>query len=762
MAFTQALKLTCDPGTPSLTVRCARAEQRLEKLRSQSNFNRKCSYTFDGFQPGKLEVLGEALSTAEISEDTVRYTCETPVFYEQTDCTAVLSCPEGTVDARLFSPIAGLCAKAENGWDPETRKLELQLNFGNDLGDFELCFEWKLAEEDEWRTCSFRAQVFSTKLDIATHFNVMLEDVAERFKWLQLDLLRQTFWGWSRDSEAEVTQQTWLVIFQEVREEMGWAFKQLTHRHRKRLTGKEYRLRADQVKKLPPRLEEKIYRILQDRPDAKLRVERQFLDADTPENRYIKHLLMQCIRQLGEIGSRLEGNEKVSDVFKERLGDWERDWTRMRHQPFWNAIGPFHGLRGESLVLSQDPLYACIRRNWRWLQEGMALLNQDLKGGIQNAAQLYEIWCLVQLDKYLSEHADWSGTEENLIPFERSEDEWNPEERHTGTVKLRYNYILDGYENKTIHLDLLFQPTAGREPKHNYWDGMMSLPESQCPDLVLRLHRNDLPNQPVYTWIFDAKYRIETTREGTHVGAPRDAVDGMHRYRDAILWAADEHGKGRLTRESLGAFVLYPGEEIKDKPQNDSIERVNVGTFSLRPLKPDDSDKSAIQKSKQLAEKLKKLLHVEPFSDDGVLQVNDLAHFSAVPRVRSPYGHEILRVAIRSHMRSESYWETCRLYRLPIEREAQVYTSVHSWGWLIPTGEDGHQYGMFPILESAVLKRHDIAEIYRKHGNPLPNPDEKPDAVYRLFWLGEPTKVSDVRKIPEGQIIDVVDDVVAP
>ena len=628
------LYLKCDDEFPSLHVRCAGARGRLGIMKSQGGFNTSCSYSFRGFSPKEFRIYGDKAALEAESEGTFRYDCELPVFFEQTDFTIILQFPAFTEEARLFSPIAGLCEKALNGWDPDLKRLDLALNFGNELGDFELCFEWKAVGEGDWRICSFRAQVFSTKLDVASHFRVMLEEVAERFDWLKLDMLRQTFWGWSYDADTVATQQTWLIIFQEVRQEMGLALRQLTERHRRRLRGNEYWLRPERIKRLASNMEEKAYRALIDKPDSRLRVARQILDTDTPENRYIKHIFMQCLRQLGVIGTQLESNDKFSDVFRQRLGDWEEEWMILRHKPFWNSIGAFRGLRGESLILSRDPLYVSIRRNWRLLKEGLALLDQDLKGGLQNAAQLYEIWCLVQLDKFISSHENWISKEENLTPFEGSGDDWNNEERHSGTVRLKYNYT----DNDNLYLELLFQPSAGRKPNLTYWNGVMALPESQCPDIVMRLHRNDLPSRPVYTWIFDAKYRIQSDKSGNHTGAPKDTIDGMHRYRDAILWAADTEGEDSLLRESLGAFVLYPGRELVEESQNLSISRVNVGTFSLRPPKVRSQENNhSISAESNLADKINAFISPSGIGDAGEFADQEKRFFKPVPKVRSSH-----------------------------------------------------------------------------------------------------------------------------
>jgi hypothetical protein len=313
------------------------------------------------------------------------------VFFDQTPYIISIHLPVA-VDAFLFSPLASWCDSAD--WDPETKRLIIPLNFGNDLGDFELCWEW-ISDDGVRHNGSMSAQVFSSKLDIYSHFKWMLDEVAERFKWIQLDLLRQTSWGWSHDSDIDADLNTWLLIFQRVRSDMEQRLQKLVEQHRRRLVPETRMLRAEQMRRISPRLEERVAEGIRDNPNRRYPVQKKILDADTPENRYMKHILFQTHIALNEVIDRIAPVERISPIFKDRLGEWSDDWTRIKQHRFWKGIGSFHGLRKESLVLSQDPVYAGIRRSWVLLQQGLQFLDQDLRGGIQNAAQLYEIWCLI-------------------------------------------------------------------------------------------------------------------------------------------------------------------------------------------------------------------------------------------------------------------------------------------------------------------------------------------------------------------------------
>lgn len=74
---------------------------------------------------------------------------------------------------------------------------------------------------------------------------------------------------------------------------------------------------------------------------------------------------------------------------------------------------------------------------------------------------------------------------------------------------------------------------------------------TQKPDIVLSLESEDWPTIRL---ILDAKYRIDTSRRYLEQmrtpGPPADAINVLHRYRDAILEkdpASDPSGPGKRT-----------------------------------------------------------------------------------------------------------------------------------------------------------------------------------------------------------------------
>ena len=107
----------------------------------------------------------------------------------------------------------------------------------------------------------------------------------------------------------------------------------------------------------------------------------------------------------------------------------------------------------------------------------------------------------------------------------------------------------------------------------------------QKPDIVLQLTKNDLQKDMKMTYLFDAKYRI-ASKLGNGVDVPPDdAINQMHRYRDAIYYR--DYVEAPLKKEVIGGYILFPGDgkpiDVEMAKFYQTIKEVNIGAFPLRP-----------------------------------------------------------------------------------------------------------------------------------------------------------------------------------
>jgi hypothetical protein len=91
---------------------------------------------------------------------------------------------------------------------------------------------------------------------------------------------------------------------------------------------------------------------------------------------------------------------------------------------------------------------------------------------------------------------------------------------------------------------------------------------------------------------------------------PSDAIDQMHRYRDAIYYIDPANQKPK--REVIGGYVLFPGnytrEEFEKSHYYESIKAIGIGAFPLKPsdgivVDPNSSEQALRE---QIAEWLKR------------------------------------------------------------------------------------------------------------------------------------------------------------
>ena len=123
---------------------------------------------------------------------------------------------------------------------------------------------------------------------------------------------------------------------------------------------------------------------------------------------------------------------------------------------------------------------------------------------------------------------------------------------------------------------LSYQKTYGLEGD----DRTFAIDYLQRPDIVLSMKDDASTNE--YTYLFDSKYRI-STMDGKDA-SPRDAIDEMHRYRDAILYRRGDGILQQPNREAIGAYVLFPGRS-GDKSYEYAEKRTieNIGAIPLLP-----------------------------------------------------------------------------------------------------------------------------------------------------------------------------------
>ena len=95
--------------------------------------------------------------------------------------------------------------------------------------------------------------------------------------------------------------------------------------------------------------------------------------------------------------------------------------------------------------------------------------------------------------------------------------------------------------------ELVYNPRHSDKDDVKGIGDLVSKTVPQKPDIVLQLTKNDLQQGMKLTYLFDAKYRLE--KDGETDVPPDDAINQMHRYRDAIYYKS-RHADERLKKSS--------------------------------------------------------------------------------------------------------------------------------------------------------------------------------------------------------------------
>ena len=450
------------------------------------------------------------------------------------------------------------------------------LNYGNEIGKSEIHLIYETKEGTKRFTFSF--EVLSTKLNYHEHWRRIIEDIEAEYRMLSLDYMRRTFHGFSPDQNGKTPEIVWWSVFASEQEKFVRACKNIIERPRHRLHGRESYRRADQLKIVPREIENTLAEHRNENGHL-YRVEEQIQTNDTQENRFLKFALSQITSKYDALKQRIENLNNVSEVKKQEMRNMLSTLQHLQRNPFFRSVGRYKGMSQESLVLHKATGYSQVYRTWNLLRRGYSLYDGMYRLQTKDIATLYEIWCFIEVSHIVKEKLQLSDTDVD----HRNRMEMNG--LFTWELgKGEHSRILFKKDNVEL-AELVYNPkNTERENSDMGMKGLVVRTVSQKPDIVLQLTKNDMSKGMKMTYLFDAKYRIADRQNGVDT-PPDDAINQMHRYRDAIYY--QEHDENTLKKEVIGGYILFPGDgepaDVEMARFHKSIEEVNIGAFPLRP-----------------------------------------------------------------------------------------------------------------------------------------------------------------------------------
>lgn len=503
-----------------------------------------------------------------------------PRLYEQTDY-------------RIYARVEGSSCVRIQHRDPlivrevvpeeDGRVVHGNVNFGSQVG--RSLFSVFVDDRPEF---DFEVEVFPTKLDYESDYRQMLADVQDMLSGLVIEYLRATYHAGFASHEPQPTRLEWLVLLRHILGDVETSLQQIARRPIRGMQRQPVVTRVERIRRLDHTVRLAIQRGSGRGPLLRLGSGRYVRERiaesqtrttlDTPEHRWLSAQLDMVRRRLGWLRheeSAREKTERREHVIRELTGMETRIARLCRLEPFVEATGdPPAGFA--SLQLLGAPGYREAYRAALILSLGLRIEGGPLQLSVKDLSLLYEYWCYLALLRLISEETGVPVPGRDFLAISQR------------GVQVR---LQKGRETATR-----FEGPSGRRVTVTYnrlfsddsADKVILVP--QQPDIVVSVED---PNWPRLHLLIDAKYRVDASSEyvsryGTP-GPPEDAINVLHRYRDAILERVPGTPTGdRPQRTVVEAAAAFPFHETNLGAFGSSslwraLDRLGVGAVPLLP-----------------------------------------------------------------------------------------------------------------------------------------------------------------------------------
>ncbi|PMH46099.1 hypothetical protein BCU68_09510 [Vibrio sp. 10N.286.49.B3] len=505
--------------------------------------------------------------------------------------------------------------------------LQGALNFGNDIGHCHFAVEYLVAG----KSCSvdIRFNIFATKMVMEQDLTLINQAIDSIYPLWRYSLISKTSQQVSKSNRStDKFELFWLAQFERLVTEFARGVKQIINAPHHRLQSFTKQQKLDRInKQQKPKQTEKAQQLLASGvANPRMSVNYKKLHIDTPENRFIKMVINHITDNLKNIIIAINSNDKTkaSHSFIDKLNTWHNTFNKMKNQQFWREVGHFNGLNSDSKVLQQGNGYAKVYKVWQQLKH---YLNKTGKGAdiaVKSVADLYEIWCFVEVMEVIK---SLGFEEQKRELFKLKQVQFEKQFSKNGMAAAFEYHRSDGMKIKLAH-----EPTFA--PNHKA-DNRTWLAK-QRPDIVLQVI---LANQESFFIIFDAKYRIDNEQIAGKDAVPEDAINQMHRYRDAIIHQQKLTNEAPIkSRPVMGAFALYPGfcdQTTISNPYQEAIDQIGIGAFALL---PSDTNQQSHRVWLQDYLKLKLGMNTNPYQQ----RSQDYYFVEEAARI-APYGQNVVR-----------------------------------------------------------------------------------------------------------------------
>lgn len=456
------------------------------------------------------------------------------------------------------------------------------IDFLNSPGMFSFAFDfWD--SEGFLHHENLKMYVASPKLDTKNDLKQIMALINQEYENYVYDYLTLTFNSFALQRTVKNNHIIWLSIFKGVVDDYFRNVRFIMSRPNNRPVRKTYYARPDRIRRWSQREEERYKNMGQDAEMHYFRYEQIENTVNTRENRFVKYTLHVLGKKFREIFGELSNLPTVMDAEERKmLEGYLITFKRMETSSFFRKVGEFEGFRQESGILQQRTGYAQIYKAWLMLKNSLDLVEGQTNIGTKQIWELYEIWCFLVMKRLIAKVLD--------LDWNKSEHVREDKSKMLNTiVKSEMTHVIefDNVKNGDL-VRLEYQHTYNRRTKE-----FTTSTTEQRPDIVVTIKKKD---GFVLTYLYDAKYRVQDDAkdgeldEGVTVDVADyplpDAINQMHRYRDAIYYSMKTDVRPSA-KEIIGGYILFPGrvegDEIYNRYFYKSIKNVNIGAFPLLP-----------------------------------------------------------------------------------------------------------------------------------------------------------------------------------
>ena len=583
--------ISADSAVEIKAVTTANLENLWQRFSSRVDKDKALTYCdYASTLSGKLSLELPKGIEHPLTEDATEWNGLPPVFYETTAYNFTLRFTGLAEEPKIvhkLKEVTDLFTVVDTDEDKGDYIVTAPLSFLNEPGVFNLTFRYTpKGSTTKTDTLSFR--VVSPKLDTKDDYMHILNEINTEYNEIVYQYLTKTVQNLAHGGRTE-SDIVWLSIFKDVVDNYIKAVGYIVNRPHLRETIEVHYSKADRIKRWTPKMAQKYAQ-----SEARKSLEKDYFRHEvtinthnTRENRFVKFSLNRISQRLERVYRKLKQNNEVTAEELQSIEGYNKKLCKLSNSPLFRGLKG-EPLRSESMVLQKRSGYAQVYRYWLMLQKGIELYEGSTQIGVRPVWELYELWCFLKMRKMV---ADILGLKFGNIE-EISESPMPMIEPFTENVQEHTVSYFYGEDTIRLHYQHTYNRKSGE---------VHTATTDNRPDIVLTIQKTDGFE---LTYLFDAKYRVcddnefskEDKEEINSLKAadypPSDAINQMHRYRDAIYYGDKVDNVHQHTaKEIIGGYILFPGrgddEAIRNRYFYKSIETVNIGAF---PLLPDHTD----------------------------------------------------------------------------------------------------------------------------------------------------------------------------